>query len=104
MGPSQTTQHSDMKGLMMHDSLLVTRILDYAARWHPEQVHVCKTPHFLLWCLELFIYQTFAACAYVCEQEVLCHAVEGPIECSTWGDVHRRARQCSLALQRLGVR
>ena len=30
-----------MKGLMMTDSLLVTRIIDYAARWHSEQV--CKT-------------------------------------------------------------
>lgn len=27
-----------MKGLMMTDSLLVTRIIDYAARWHSEQV------------------------------------------------------------------
>ena len=35
---AQTSQHSKMTGLMMQDSLLVTRILDYAARWHPEQV------------------------------------------------------------------
>ncbi|KAK9835417.1 hypothetical protein WJX81_008061 [Elliptochloris bilobata] len=62
-----------MKGLMMSDSLLVTRILDYAARWHPEQ-------------------------------EVICRTTEGPIEASTWKDVHRRARQCSLALRKLGVR
>ncbi len=31
-----------MKGLMMSDSLVVTRIIDYAARWHTEQVHTAR--------------------------------------------------------------
>ena len=54
--------------------------------------------------LQLFTDQNKATCANACTQEVACHTSEGPIECSTWADVHRRARQCSLALQRLGVR
>eukprot|EP00798_Chlamydomonas_sp_ICE-L_P008231 gene8231-1497_t len=33
-----------MKGLMQDYSLNVTRFLDYAAKWHPEQEIVCKTP------------------------------------------------------------
>lgn len=28
---------------MMQDSLLVSRILDYVARWHPEQVQKAVT-------------------------------------------------------------
>ena len=51
---SRTPQHSEMKGLMMQDSLLVTRILDYAARWHSEQVdEACTTSHCPLVLLQL---------------------------------------------------
>jgi hypothetical protein len=37
-------------------------------------------------------------------QEIICRTPEGPTEVCTWGDVRRRARLCSLALRRLGVR
>lgn len=32
-----------MRGLMQESQLSVTQILDYAAKWHPEQEVVCRT-------------------------------------------------------------
>ncbi|KAG1667964.1 hypothetical protein FOA52_008336 [Chlamydomonas sp. UWO 241] len=33
-----------LPGLMQRGNLNVSQIIDYAARWHPEQTVVCKTP------------------------------------------------------------
>ncbi len=62
-----------MRGLMMDAPLLVSSIIEHAARVHGSTEIVARTP-------------------------------EGGIHRTTYGEVHRRARQLAQALARLGVR
>lgn len=42
--PPPVLNMAGLPSLMQRHSLAVSNIIDYAARWHPEQTVVCKTP------------------------------------------------------------
>ena len=62
-----------MQGLMQDYPLVLTNILDYAARVHGEQ-------------------------------HVLTYTAQGTLHRYTYSDMHKRSKQCALALQQLGVK
>lgn len=108
---------------MQHQSLVVTNFLDYASRWHGEQVrtptvplHISETPWSSL--MHLFRRSSLPRPRTVlhCErpmsrtvpspsasQEVVTQTVEGGIHRSNYAQLHARSQQCALALQKLGV-
>jgi fatty-acyl-CoA synthase len=53
---------------MQETQLNLCGLLDYAAKWHPEQ-------------------------------EIVARTTEGPLVVCSYGDVHKRARLCSLMLK-----
>lgn len=63
-----------MQSLMQEWPLTVTSIIDFAARWHPEQVVIWRSPEQL-------------------EAQI-----------TTYHNVHRRSQLCCLALRAIGVR
>lgn len=107
-----------MRGLMQESPLVVTTILDHAARFHGEQASwvllLCSMVErmHMAWLPEWLTMRDSparpTAIAVLCPtptQVVVSVGVEErSVEVSSWRQVAERARLCALALRRLGIR
>lgn len=92
-----------LNGLMQRQRLNVSSILDYAARWHPEQEVLSAHParvHANGACMAVASIECWLSTAL----QVVSKLPEGPTIITTYADIHRRSQLCALALQALGVR
>ena len=88
-----------MDGLMQRTPLLVTNILDYAAKWHAEQEMVTQTVS-----SQRMMDRAGPKQRGVYRCQLLLHRWRALVHRYTYKESRQRAQLCALALRELGVK